>query len=107
MERPTKYATHVLEQHGPCIVAQVRNTNPGTVVVLTWDRKCIWVYDGELRTFPTRESGSIRIPDLRVKGASEICDLFVDIIECEGNRRHRARSPLMPLFNKIERDGEL
>jgi hypothetical protein len=105
--RPKLHDAFTTDKHGPCIVAQVKETTPGTCAVLTWQGKCVWLYDWELRPLPSKQSErfpDISIPDYTVEGVGEIVSLVVDL-DVEPPRR--VKSPLYPLLSKIESDGDL
>jgi hypothetical protein len=104
--RPALHDTFTTDMHGPCIVAQVRATTPGTCAVLTWKGLCVWLYDHELRPFPCKPGAvsDVTVPDYSVEGVSEIVDLVVDL-DVEPPRR--VKSKLWPLLMRVERDGDL
>jgi hypothetical protein len=107
--RPTFRKAYVTHYHGPCIVARVKDTDPGSCAILTWDGKCIWVYDYELLPFPLKAGATkgTKVPDYDVRGVSEIVALEAELNEDHRSHRGRVKSRLHAPFCKIERDGEL
>lgn len=106
MNRPRLHDTFTTPRHGPCIIARVFESTPGTVAALTWDGRSIWLYDFELRPLPTKEAlrfPGIKVPDYRVPGVIDIVSLVVDLM---AEPPQRIKSPLYPLLYRLEHAGD-